>query len=414
MTNRAGCLLGLVLMTAPVYAHHSFGTFDLNREVKLVGTIAGLDFVNPHSWLRVNVTAPDGSVTLYRCEMRGATVLRRSGWTPEMFVVGERITVQGAPDRVDPHACYVNTLVLADGRTLDRYTQRAVLGTTGPSDRRPIDVGPAAASSAGLPRMSSGVPNLAGAWAVEQQLMTDPRGRLGTLVPASIAPEFAPGAVPERGVAIPGSEGSGPLALLYSSYRVAIGAVSPNVIPWLDAPVARTARGRAAVPQADQHPMTNCATTSLIFDWYWETVVHRISQNETSVTIEYGQHGFVRTIHLDSEARARHPANVTPSRAGHSIGRWEGDVLVVDTIGFLPGLLGLEVAHGPNLHVVERFSLNADGSVLTREYVAEDPDYFVGEYRGSDITPRSPLPFVRDACSAELNPVRANPTGDRK
>ena len=56
--------------------------------------------------------------------MRGATVLRRSGWTPEMFVVGEAITVQGAPDRVDPLACYVNTLVLADGRTLDRYTQR--------------------------------------------------------------------------------------------------------------------------------------------------------------------------------------------------------------------------------------------------------------------------------------------------
>ena len=411
MTNRAGCLLGLVLMATPVYAHHSFGTFDLNRKVELVGTIAGLDFVNPHSWLRVNVTAPDGSVTLYRCEMRGATVLRRSGWTPEMFVVGERITVQGAPDRVDPHACYVNTLVLADGRTLDRYTQRAVLGTTGPSDRRPIDVGPAAASSAGLPRMSSGVPNLAGAWAVEQQLMTDPRGRLGTLVPASIATQFAPGTVPKRGVAIPGSEGSGPLALLYSSYRIAIGAVSPAVIPWMDAPVARTELGRAALPPEEQQPRNNCATTSIIFDWYWETVVHRISQDETSVTIEYGQHGFVRTIHLDSD---RHPENVAPSRAGHSIGRWEGDVLVVDTIGFLPGLLGLEVAHGPDLHVVERFSLNADGSVLTREYVAEDSDYFVGEYRGSDITPRSPLPFVSDTCSAELNPVGANRTGDRK
>ena len=131
-------------------------------------------------------------------------------------------------------------------------------------------------------------------------------------------------------------------------------------------------------------------TTSIIFDWYWETVVHRISQDETSVSIEYGQHGFVRTIHLDSD---RHPENVAPSRAGHSIGRWEGDVLVVDTVGFLPGMLGLEVAHGPDLHVVERFSLNADGSVLTREYVAEDSDYFVGEYRGSDITPRSPLPF---------------------
>ncbi len=411
MTNRAGWVLGLVLMATPVYAHHSFGTFDLSREIELVGTIAGLDFVNPHSWLRVNVTAPDGSVTLYRCEMRGATVLRRSGWTENMFVVGERITVQGAPDRINPHACYVNTLLLADGRTLDRYTQRAVLGTKGRSDGRPIDVGPAAASSADLPRMSSGVPNLAGAWAVEQQLMTDPRGRLGTLVPASIATQFAPGTVPERGIAIPGSEGSGALALLYSSYRIAIGAVSPAVVPWLDAPVARTELGRAAVPPDEQHPRNDCATTSIIFDWYWETVVHRISQDETSVTIAYGQHGFVRTIHLDSD---QHPASVAPSRAGHSIGRWEGDVLVVDTVGFLPGLLGLEVAHGPDLHVVERFSLNADGSVLTREYVAEDSDYFVGEYRGSDITPRSALPFVSDTCSAELNPVSANRTGDRK
>ena len=395
MTNRAGCLLGLLLMATQVYAHHSFGTFDLNRKVEIVGTIAGLDFVNPHSWLRVNVTAPDGKVTLYRCEMRGATVLRRSGWTPEMFVVGQRITVQGAPDRVDPHACYVNTLVLADGRTLDRYTQQSVLATTAPSAQQP----------------SKGVPNLTGAWAVEQQLMTDPRGRMGTLVPASVAGQFAPGALPERGVAIPGSEGSGTLALLYSSYRVAIGAVSSSVLPWMDAPVARTQLGRTAVPAPEQHPLANCATTSIIFDWYWETVVHRISQDESSVTIEYGQHGFVRTIHLDTD---RHPANVTPSRAGHSIGTWEGGVLVVETIGFLPGMLGLEAAHGAKLHVVERFSLNADGSVLTREYVATDPEYFVGEYRGSDITPRSPLPFVRDTCSAELNPVVANQTRDRK
>jgi hypothetical protein len=337
--------------------------------------------------------------------MRGATVLRRSGWTPEMFVVGQRITVQGAPDRDDPHACYVNTLVLADGRALDRYTQRPVSPANSAADERAIDVGAPVATGAGRPRMASGVPNLAGSWAVEQQLMTDPRGRLGTLVPASTAAQFAPGAVPERGIAIPGSEGSGALELMYSSYRIAIGAVSPAPIPWLDAPVAITRLGRAAVPPADQHPANACATTSIIFNWYWETVVNRISQDETSITIEYGQHGFVRTIHLNQD---RHPADVAPSRAGHSIGRWEGNVLVVDTVGFLPSMLGLEVAHGPGLHVVERFSLNADGSVLTREYIAEDSDYFVGKYRGSDVTPRSALPFVTDTCSAELNPVRAN------
>jgi hypothetical protein len=86
-------------------------------------------------------------------------------------------------------------------------------------------------------------------------------------------------------------------------------------------------------------------------------------------------------------------------------------VLVVDTVGFLPGMLGLQTPHGPDLHVVERFSLNADGSVLTRNYTAEDSDYFVGDYRGSDVTPRSSLPFVTDTCSAELNPIAASGKG---
>ena len=80
-------------------------------------------------------------------------------------------------------------------------------------------------------------------------------------------------------------------------------------------------------------------------------------------------------------------------------------MLVVDTVGFLPGMLALEVAHGEELHVVERFSLNSDGTVLTRDYTATDPDYFVGEYRGADVTPRSPCRFV-DACNAALNPLR--------
>jgi hypothetical protein len=103
---------------------------------------------------------------------------------------------------------------------------------------------------------------------------------------------------------------------------------------------------------------------------------------------------------------AEHPANLAPSRAGHSIGRWDGDILVVDTVGFLPGMLALEVAHGDALHVVERFALNSDGSILTRDYMATDPDYFVGEYSGTDPTPRSPVPFIADVCDPALNAVR--------
>jgi hypothetical protein len=97
MMHRAVCRFAVLLMATPAFAHHSFGTFDLNRNIEIVGTIAGIDFVNPHSWLRVNVTSPDGRVALYRCEMRGATVLRRSGWSPEMFVVANGSRFKARP-----------------------------------------------------------------------------------------------------------------------------------------------------------------------------------------------------------------------------------------------------------------------------------------------------------------------------
>jgi hypothetical protein len=93
--------------------------------------------------------------------------------------------------------------------------------------------------------------------------------------------------------------------------------------------------------------------------------------------------GLERSVHLNM---TEHPAGIEPSRAGHSIGRWEDDVLVVDTVGFLPGILSADgrVPHSDRLHVVERFALSADGRTLRRSYVAEDPLYLQGEYKGAD------------------------------
>ncbi|HXH26091.1 MAG TPA: DUF6152 family protein [Vicinamibacterales bacterium] len=66
-------------MTSTAVAHHSFGTFDINGSVEIVGTISGIDFVNPHAWFYIDARNADDATVTYRCEMRGATVLRRSG-----------------------------------------------------------------------------------------------------------------------------------------------------------------------------------------------------------------------------------------------------------------------------------------------------------------------------------------------
>jgi hypothetical protein len=91
---------------------------------------------------------------------------------------------------------------------------------------------------------------------------------------------------------------------------------------------------------------------------------------------------------------------VRPSRAGYSIGRWEGDVLVVETTAFLPGVLNADarILHGSRLRIVERFELDATGTRLTRSFTAEDPEYFADSWRGADVVLPADVPYAPYQC----------------
>ena len=187
-------------------AHHGIVNFDLNKDIEITGVVTDLAFVNPHSWLYLSVTSADGSVTPWRCEMRAATVLRRSGWSEEMFENGSQVRITGSPDRKEPNTCYLGTITFADGSSMDRYGQRQKAAPLVPTER------PA--------RLASGRPNFAGDWAAEQRVMTDRRGISGALVPLSVADSVAPGAVPEGGRAFPGARGT-PESLAQDAIRTA-------------------------------------------------------------------------------------------------------------------------------------------------------------------------------------------------
>jgi hypothetical protein len=355
-----------VSLAAPVAAHHGGGTFDGSKEIKLTGTFTGLDLINPHSWIYFDVKGADGKVTKYRCEMRAATVLRRSGWSPEMFKKGEELTFEGSPDRNDPTSCYLNTIVFADGKRVDRYGQL----TKG----APPAVAAAAKRAA---RRPTGEPNISGDWAPEQLVMTDPRGRGGALVPLSTVDRYKPG---EGRIGGPrGGRGTGP--------RVIHGAELT--------PAGEKGADQFAVLFDKNNPRMRCETTSIIFDWAFDGPVNRITQNRDTIVLQYGQLGFTRTIQMNVKA---HPATVKPSRAGHSIGRWEKDVLIVDTVGFAPGVLSPPILNSDQLHVVERFSLDPEKMLLTRSYTAEDPVYFKGQFTGSDVIGVADLPYRPDPC----------------
>ena len=90
---RLAAACGAVLLAGTANAHHGFGNFDRTHEVALEGTITSIDFVNPHAYVYFEATNPDGTKVAKRCEMRAATVLRRSGWSAEMFKVGSRVEI---------------------------------------------------------------------------------------------------------------------------------------------------------------------------------------------------------------------------------------------------------------------------------------------------------------------------------
>jgi len=379
-----------LFVPALVTAHHGLANFDLNTEVSIAGTVTRVSFVNPHSWVYLDVRDAEGEITVWRCELRGASVLRRSGWAPDMFATGTELTITGAPDRFEPNTCYLGTVVFADGTSVDRYDQ--IAPAPPPRAERPA-------------RRPSGVPNLAGDWAAEQRMLTDPRGMAGAFLPMRVAQALEPGAVPQGLEAFPGTRGT---AVSLAEDPIDAAWNVPSGIPLTEA-------GARAIERFDgastDNPRLRCETTNILFDWAFESDVNRIVQEEDRITLLYGTLGFERTIHLDQTA---HPDDLEPGRAGHSIGRWEGDELVVETVGFLPGILSADrrIPHSGQMRVVERFTLDPEGPALRRSYVAEDPLYLESEFAGADVVYPADVPYMETTCDDRSFRSSSNGSGE--
>jgi hypothetical protein len=354
------CAAALGFSTSAL-AHHGFGLFDRSKDAVITGTIKSIDFVNPHSYLYLDADQDGGGTIAMRCEMRAATLMRRSGWSKEMFIPGARATIYGFMHRQDPGSCYLEDIKIGEAAELNRNDQIEHSG---------LD------TSARPPRLSSGEPNISGDWAQEQYVIAVP-----------------PGATRSVGL-VPKSMKAG----------IEAGTIDPATIPsagWDAKPVTLTARGKEESEKFEMwsptdNPRLRCEPTSILLDWVHDGPVNRIVQEKDRIVMNYGLVSYERVIHLNMDA---HPANIEPSPAGHSIGRWEGDVLVVDTIGFPAGVIVPPLRHSDQLHVVERFSFDPAKMTLTRSYVATDPVYFTDEYKGTDTLLVADVPYENHGCS---------------
>jgi hypothetical protein len=209
-------------------------------------------------------------------------------------------------------------------------------------------------------------------------LTVPPSGGNGSMIPKSLSPAFAAGKLSLQDVQ-------------------AAQPPRPKVVYTTEGKKAADAfNGRSP----KDNPWFACKPTSFIRDWTADWPINHFEQKTTAsgekvIDITYGLYNFERRIHV---GMAKHPDRLKPSHAGHSIGHWEGNTLIVDTVGFAAGVLSPPTRSSEQMHVVERFTFDPQKFSLRRDYSVTDPVYLAAPYESYDIMYLSDVPFQKQPC----------------
>jgi hypothetical protein len=286
-------LTASTLVYAPVGAHHSQAMFDQSQEILIEGTVARFDWVNPHMYLIVETTGPDGEPALVEGEGLAITQALVDGLRREALEPGTPVIMRANPNR----GGWGKQVRILDVTTQDGEIHPFYAANT----------------------------------------------RTRTLTPAqSLEGRWAPP-------------------------RQALGASFGAMARW---PI--TPEGRAA--QAELGADGLCFVEPIPFLAVLDEM-RTIEIGEDVVVMRFDNSGdhVSRTIYMNAE----HPADVQPSLQGHSVGWWEGDTLVIDTIAFEPNGSGIaaNVPSSPGKHTIERLTLTPDRLRVHYEITVEDPVY---------------------------------------
>ncbi len=125
--------VGLLVGAVPLVAHHAFSAeFDADRPVHFQGTVTKVEWINPHTWIHMDITQDDGSTERWMIEGGNPHNLFRRGFKKEVITVGMEIVVDGYGSKDGTRRANGRDLTLPDGRTLFMGSS----GTGAPRDGR--------------------------------------------------------------------------------------------------------------------------------------------------------------------------------------------------------------------------------------------------------------------------------------
>ena len=341
-----GC--ALVFAISPVSGHHEpAAKFDPAKTITLKGTVSKIDWLNPHVHVFMEVQNSETTQS-WAVELESTVDLRRAGWSPETVKVGDPITVQGMVARNGSRQAWGNSVVLDAGN-------KRVFNVSDPvPPPLPKPVPPTPRWPDGQPRLGP-PPGLAGGrWDYPSATILAEQGikveadRHGLLKNINDAAKLAP---------------FQPWARDLFMYR------QRNFMK--DDPMFTDCK-----PQAG--PRIYMVPYGVVF-------LEERERKRIRVMMGAGNQNW-RMIYLDGRAQTGAPEGNAedPLYFGHSVGKWEGDTLVVDTKGFHDRFWFSNggLPHTPQLHLIERFS-RPDMYTLRYEVTIDDPGAYTRNWVSS-------------------------------